>query len=387
MRYHPFLFERMIQRADPAARPGDIVAIYDRAGQFVGRGFFNPKSQIALRVLSFENVPIDDAFWSARLDRAVGLRTTLRLADSSDACRLVHSEGDDLSGLVVERYNDCLVFELFSRGFYERRAEIARAVIAAIQAQSAFSAAQAEDWRVYYRADEHVERLEGFHVTPEDNPAAPGRLIIREHGVRYRVDVARGHKTGFFCDQRDNRRAFAQYCQGKDVLDLCCYTGGFGLCAKQLGDAAQVTSVDLDEAALAIAKENANLNQLRIQHVHADVFIYLRQLLANKRRYDAVVLDPPKFARSRAEVEEALRKYNDCNMLAMQVVKPGGLLLTCSCSGLVSPEAFQRVITAAARRANRSVQILSTTGAAPDHPVALHCPESAYLKAFWLRIN
>lgn len=213
-----------------------------------------------------------------------------------------------------------------------------------------------------------------------------GRVVIREHGVRYRVDVEAGHKTGFFCDQRDNRRRFAALCADANVLDLCCYTGGFGLCAKRLGQASEVTSVDLDEAAIAVARENMNLNQTRIDLVQSDAFAYMRQMFSLGRKYDAVVLDPPKLALSREEVDEALRKYHDMNTLACQLVRPGGVFLTCSCSGLVSWDMLTSAVHAAARRVGRTLQCFDQTGAAPDHPVMLDCPESGYLKALWFRI-
>jgi 23S rRNA (cytosine1962-C5)-methyltransferase len=214
-----------------------------------------------------------------------------------------------------------------------------------------------------------------------------GRLVIREHGIRYRVDAAGGHKTGFFCDQRDNRRRLATLCRDATVLDLCCYTGGFSLCAKLPGGAREVTGVDLDEAAIALAKENANLNQTRIDFVHSDAFAYLRLMIANGRRFDTVVLDPPKLAATRNDVEDALRKYNDLNALAMQVVRSDGILMTCSCSGLVSRQLFTETVFRAARRAGVSLQIFDQTGAGPDHPMMMNCPESEYLKVLWLRVR
>ncbi len=212
------------------------------------------------------------------------------------------------------------------------------------------------------------------------------RVTIREHGVRYRVDVVEGHKTGFFCDQRENRLRLAQLARDATVLDLCCYTGGFGLCAAKLGKAREVCGVDLDAAAIAVARENANLNQVRVDFVFADAFTYMRQMLVNRRQFDVVVLDPPKLAASRLEYEDALRKYFDLNQLAAQMVRPGGVLLTCSCSGLVSREVFTDTVHRAARHAGRRLQMFDFTGAGPDHPVALVCPESAYLKALWLRV-
>jgi 23S rRNA (cytosine1962-C5)-methyltransferase len=239
-------------------------------------------------------------------------------------------------------------------------------------------------WRVVLRADRAIEEIEGFCAPPAD--ATGGELIIREHGIRYRVDVVGGHKTGFFCDQRENRRRLADFCRDATVLDVCCYTGGFGLAAKLLGGAREVTSIDLDESVVALARQNANLNQARIHYAEADAFIYLRQMIAAKRQFDVVVLDPPKFIASREGWEDGLKKYHDLNKLGQQVVRPGGLLLTCSCSGLVGVDDFVGWVHAAGRSGGRRLQLLGRSGAGPDHPVMLDCPESAYLKAVWLRV-
>lgn len=398
--YHPFIYERMIAVADPAARPGDLVYVYDKSGAFFGRGLWNPRSRISLRMLAWGDEGRGDEFWRARVRQAVVLRRALGLLPGSegavtDACRLIHAEGDGLSGIVAERYADCLVFELFSLGMFQRIALLTDLLTAELGAPAALDRPGHADpnWRVIVRADANMERIEGFRV--EHPSAADGdngrrarrdSVVIREHGVRYRVDLAAGHKTGFFCDQRENRRAFAQNCRDARVLDLCCYTGGFALCAKLLGEAREVTAVDLDEAALAVARDNVNLNSTRVELVHADAFSYARQMIANSRQFDALVLDPPKLAASRAEVDDALRKYHDLNTLAFQLVRPEGVLLTCSCSGLVSPEMFADMVRHAARRAGRRAQILTQTGAGPDHPVMLNCAESAYLKAIWLRV-
>ncbi len=386
----------MLERVDPAARAGDVVHVYDRAGQYFGQGFFNPASQIALRMLTYETEPIDAQFWRRKFAEAVALRSMLDLPASTDAYRLVHAEGDGLSGLIAERYADCVVFELFSLGMYQRVGELSRFLGEALGTPSCLDRPDraASGWRFVIRVDDEVERREGFRLTPADLRRAGGSdeppatsVIVREHGVRYRVDLQYGHKTGFFCDQRDNRRRLSTLCRDACVLDLCCYSGGFGLCAKLLGRAREVTSVDLDESAIALARENANLNQTRIEHVQADLFPYLRQMIANRRTFDVVVLDPPKLALSRGGLAEALAKYYDMNVLALQVVRPGGLLLTCSCSGLVSRPDFLDCVQRAARRGDRRLQLLEYAGAAADHPVALDCPETAYLKGLWLRVS
>jgi len=384
---HPFIYSRMVKDADPTARPGDVVNVYDKSGELFGRGFYNPASTIVLRMLVHGDQAVDDVFWRSALARAIELREKLLLHESSDAYRLVHAEGDGLSGLIVERYADCLVFEVFSLGMFQRVEMLAKHLAELLGPPTSLDRPERRiaNWRVVVRADAVIERLEGFHVDPDAQPKV-GQLTIREHGIRYRVDAAAGQKTGFFCDQRDNRRRFAAFCRDATVLDACCYTGGFGLCAKLLGGAKDVTSVDLDEAALSVARENVNLNRTRINLVHADAFGYLRQMIANGRTFDTLVLDPPKLAPTRDDLDDALRRYHDLNGLAMQVLRPGGILVTCSCSGLVSGEVFTETVHRAARRLKRPLQLFDQTGAAPDHPVMLNCPESAYLKVLWMRV-
>jgi len=413
---HPFVYQRMIGQVDPAARPGDVVAVYDKQDRFFGHGFYHDRSQIALRMLSYEPDPIDEAFFRDRLARAIEWRRRLIGDDPTDAFRLVHAEGDGLSGLIAERYADWIAIEVFSLGIFQRLDLVKRLLSELLAARPASASAssldpeprtlnpepslnpeprtlpatskRSEDGnpRFVVRADEHVERIEGFAVPALASDAVPPTVTIRENGLRFRVDLRAGHKTGFFCDQRDNRRRLAGLCRGAEVLDACCYTGGFGIYAKKLGQAEAVTSVDLDEDALELARRNANLNDARIQYVHADVFGYLRQMQTNGRSYDVVVLDPPKFVGNRDEYHEGSRKYVDLNTLGMSVVRPGGLLLTCSCSGLVSREDFLGMVKAAAGRMRRPLQIVDQTGAGPDHPVMANCPESAYLKAVWARV-
>jgi 23S rRNA (cytosine1962-C5)-methyltransferase len=238
--------------------------------------------------------------------------------------------------------------------------------------------------------DHDLGSLEGIKPSTfnEANAAAPRAVKIREHGIRYEVDFLEGHKTGFFCDQRENRKAVARFAAGARVLDLCCYTGGFSLCAKILGGAGEVTSVDLDEAALAQAKRNANLNQVRLKFVHADAFAYARQMQQNGEAWDLVVLDPPKFIFTRDEHGnwEGRQKYEDLNQLALSLVKPGGVFVTCSCSGLLSLEDFEQHVIKAAHRLNRRLQFFARTSAGPDHPVYSNCLESRYLKVLWAKV-
>jgi len=366
----------MLADVDPAARPGDFVAVYDKHDRFFGHAFYHDRSQIALRMLSHVPQPSDEEFFRSRLRLALDWRDRLLGGDAkTDVYRLVHSEGDSFSGLIAERYADVIAIEIFSLGVY-RRIELIKRL---------FSELTGID-RFVVRADERVEQLEGFHVKPAFSTAGLEMVTVREHGLRFRVDLRGGHKTGFFADQRDNRRRLAGLTRGCELLDVCCYTGGFGIYAAKLGGAAAVTGVDLDEKAVELAKKNANLNNLRIQHVHADAFAYLRQMQTNRRLYDVVVLDPPKFVAGRDDFHEGARKYVDLNTLGMTVLKPGGLLLTCSCSGSVSRDDFMGMVKAAANRVRRPLQIVDITGAAPDHPVMANAPESAYLKAVWARL-
>lgn len=372
---HPWIFQKMVEK--PATRPpsGTVVDILDRDGQWVGRGFYNGHSRIALRVLTTDPAEaIDPAFFTQRLSRAIALRRDwLGLDAVTDAYRLVHSEGDGLSGLVVDRFGSTLVLEFFAAGMYRFRPAIQEAL-----------AAHFPNCQLYWFAEEHVQKQESFNCqTPE--PPPPG--IITEHGLRFRVAPGSKHKTGFFVDQRDNRKALAALCPGRRVLDLCCNTGGFAVYAKALGGAEEVIGVDLDEQALALARQNANLNQARVRFVQADLFHWLRDVMPSGQRFDVVVLDPSKQTRDREEIEFALKRYLDMNRLALQAVAPGGIFLTCSCTGLVSEAEFLDSIRRAAWQAGRTVQVFRISGAAPDHPFLIHVPEGRYLKAVFCRVD
>lgn len=386
---HPLLYRKRIEQVDPAARQGDLVAVYDLENRLTGYGLFNPKAEIAVRMLALGSQPPDETFWQSRLQAAVQLRReVLRLDDVTDSYRILHAEADGLPGLVVDKLGDVLSAECFAAGMYQRAEAILSRLAPLVGAK-----------HTLVRCGPATLSQEGFEGPPLASNALPPRVTIQEFGTRFRVDFAGGHKTGFFCDQRDNRRTLATLCRDRTVLDLCCYSGGFAIQAKKLGGASEVTGVDLDEEPLALARENANLNQVRVRFVQADAFAYMRDMLANGRKYDVVVLDPPKLIRNRAELEEGTRKHFDLNRLAMQLVAPGGLMLSCTCAGLLSPDEFLRLIYAGARqagpeipgsspprRAARTCQILAKTGAAPDHPVITHCLETEYLQAVWMRL-
>ncbi len=372
---HPWIFQKMVEKPATRLPPGSVVDVVDRDGQWVGRGFYNGHSRITLRVLSSDPAEtIDDAFFARRIGRAVALRRDgLGLDAVTDAYRLVHSEGDGLSGLVVDRFGPLIVLEFFAAGMYRFRSAITSAL-----------ANHFPDSRFYWFAEEHVQKQESFDCRPADVPAPE---VIVEHGVRFRVVPGSKHKTGFFLDQRDNRHRLASFCKDKRVLDLCCNSGGFAVYAKAAGGADEVVGVDLDEQALALARQNAGLNQARVRFVQADLFPWLRDILATGQRFDVVVLDPAKQTRDREEVSYALKRYLDMNRLALQAVAPGGIFLTCSCTGLVSEADFLDTVRRAAWQAGRSVQVLRVAGAGADHPFLLHVPEGRYLKAVFCRVE
>jgi 23S rRNA (cytosine1962-C5)-methyltransferase len=393
---HPLIYRKRIARVDRDAAVGDFVEVRDGDGQRVGYGLYNPKSELALRMLSRGDVLPNEAWWRTRLEEAIKLRVeTLKLNEATDSFRLIHAEGDGLSGIVIDKFGDVLSLECFSIGMYQRAEALVRLLAPLVGAK-----------HYLIRGGPATVAQEGFETPEIASAELPRRVTIQEFGTRFRVDFEAGHKTGFFCDQRDNRRRLASFCRDKTVLDLCCYTGGFAIQAKKLGGAKDVIGVDLDSEPLELAKENANLNQVRVKFAQADAFAYIRDMLAGGRTFDVVVLDPPKLIRSRAELEEGTRKHFDLNRLAMRLVArlvaPGGMMMTCSCSGLLTHDEFLRLIYASARQAGREiapateergarhalrdVQILAKTGAAADHPVATNCPETEYLQAVFMRL-
>jgi 23S rRNA (cytosine1962-C5)-methyltransferase len=391
--WHPIVYRKRVEKVDPAARPGDLVAIYALPDQLCGYGIYNPRSEIAVRVVRWGAELPDEAFWDRQLRDAVSLRRELlRLDEATDAYRVLHAEADGFSGLVVDRYGDVLSAEAFSLGMFQRAAAILERLAPLCGTR-----------HTLIQPGPQALAHEGFSSEPVASPELRPSVTIQEFGTRFRVHFAEGHKTGFFCDQRDNRRQLATFCRDRSVLDLCCYTGGFAVQAKKMGGAAEVIGVDLDEGPLKLARENADLNQCRIRFVQADVFPFMRDMLRGGRQFDVVVLDPPKLIRSRAEIEEGTRKHFDLNRLAMQLVRPGGLLLSCTCAGLLPEAEFRKLLYAAARQAGdplpgqageelprrgpRPMQVLARSGAAADHPIASNCPETEYLNAAWLRLG
>jgi 23S rRNA (cytosine1962-C5)-methyltransferase len=390
--WHPFLYRKRIDRVEKA-RPGDLVAVYGPNERVLGYALYNPRSEIAARMVFYGEELPDDAAWQKKLDDAVELRHgLLRLPDATDAYRVIYAEADRLPGLVIDKLGDVLSAEAYTLGMYQR----AEAILARLAPALGTKA-------TVVRPSPQFVSQEGYEPPGFASPDLPPEVTIHEYGTRFRVRFEGGHKTGFFCDQRENRRRLADLCQDRTVLDLCCYTGGFAVQAKCLGKAAEVTGVDLDEEPLKLARENANLNQARIRFVQDDAFAYMREMLRLDRRYDVVVLDPPKLIRSRAELEEGTRKHLDLNRLAMRLVKPGGLMLSCCCSGLLKEADFMQLLRQSAyqagelisaatedvseRHAARPMQVLARSGAAADHPVSASVPETEYLKAVWMRLG
>ena len=375
---HPWIFQRLVEKPAQRPKPGSIVDVVGVDGVFIGRGFYNGHSRIALRMLERDPDVAVDADWFVRkIGEAVRLRREfLKLDEVSNAWRVVHSEGDGISGLVVDRYDDLLVVGFFSAGAWRHRDIIFNAL------RELFPGC-----RFHSFADEHVQKQESFDYKDTQGTAP---AIVTEHGLRFRADPAGAHKTGFFADQRENREWLSRQCAGKRVLDLCCNTGGFGVYAAARG-ASEVVGIDIDAAVIEIAKENAYLNAALIggrkpRFVQADIFPWLRDAGNNGERFDVVILDPAKMTRDREQVINALKKYLDMNKLALGVVKPGGLFATFSCTGLVSEDQFLDMLRRAAFYAGRTVQVLKVAGAGPDHPWLAQVPESRYLKAVFCRV-
>jgi len=374
--FHPAIFPNMVGQVSSDAVAGDLVAVFDKDGRRFGSGYYNPRARVPLRVLHHGEDDFTEAELDALLLRAISLRKDiLKLDKGTETYRVVHSDGDGLSGLVVDRYADVLSIEVTTLGVWRRLRRWLPKMHEALGTT-----------QHVIQVDPDIARIEAMRWSdvPEADAPAPRGVRARENNVRYQVSFEDGHKTGFFCDQRDNRLKFARLAQGR-VLDLCSYTGGFALSARVLGGCEDVTGVDLDEKAIAQAKKNADLNQVRLDWVHADTFTWGRQMQQNGALWDTVVLDPPKliFSRDPEEGQLGRNKYYDMNAVALGLLKRGGLFVTCSCSGLLDVAEFEDIVMRAAHRNKRRLQILDRTGAGADHPVMSNCPEGRYLKVLW----
>lgn len=372
--FHPCIFPAMIKLVSPDAQPGSLVHVYDKEGKPFGMGLYNAKARVPLRVFHHGQEPLGEELFNTLIERALDLRLNiLNLPERTDAFRVINSDGDGLSGLIVDKFNDVLSIEVHSLGIFKR-----------LPAWLQIMHQRLGTKRTIIEVDDLVASYERIKVRDIKTDSVRS-VRITENGVKYDVNFAEGHKTGFFCDQRENRRKLGQMVKDQRVLDLCSYTGGFSISAK-LGGAKEVTGVDLDEKAIAQAKRNANINDARVEWVHCDAYSYARQMQRNGEQWDTVILDPPKFILSREDAYEGERKYEDLNRLGILITKPGGLLVTCSCSGLLTPEHFEAIAVKIAHREGRRLQFIDRTGAGADHPVMSNCPESQYLKLLWARV-
>jgi 23S rRNA (cytosine1962-C5)-methyltransferase len=377
---HPWVFAPSIERIEGAPVAGDEVDVFSQEGVFIARGLFNPSSAIRVRLYRWEQQPLDRQFWKARLGAAVALRhEVLGLPGRQTAYRLVFSEGDGLSGLIVDRYGGWLVVQFSSLALASRREMLLEELrsltgVEGIIARPDRTVADEEGM------DRQDVRLVG--TMPE------GPVSIVENELQYEIDLGSGQKTGFYCDQRENRTAVAAFCHGKRVLDLFCYTGGFSLNALKHGGASTALGIDGSAAAINQARRNAERNGLEgATFESGDVLKILDRLRERGEHFDVVICDPPRYARHARDVEAALHGYRRLNLAALGVLAPGGILATCSCSGPIDDRAFLDMLSQVSEDARRPLQILAQRGQSPDHPVTASCLESKYLKCVIARVG
>ena len=373
LRRHPWLFSGALREPDQPLASGETVRILDAAGKALAVGAWSSASQLRVRIWSFNpGQPVDGRFFRERLQRALALRASF-VSGGQTAFRLVNAESDGLPGVIVDRYGDFLVCQFLSAG-----AEAAREMLVA-ELQRLISPAG-----IYERSDVEVRRKEDLQPRAGilTGAAPPENIEVRLHGLRFLVDVRKGHKTGFYLDQVQNHRLVLEHTRGVSVLNCFSYTGAFTVAALHAG-ADAVTNIDSSADALATAADNVGLNSLdaeRVENVQGDCFDVLRRYRDAGRRFDMVILDPPKFVASAQQLQRGCRGYKDINLLALKILKERGLLLTFSCSGHVSPELFQKIVADAAQDAGRDARIVRFLSQSPDHPVALAFPEGRYLK-------
>jgi len=398
------VLDSAIDRVEGAPADGDIVDLLADKGKFIARGVFNSRSRIRVRLYTWDaDTPLDDAFWRRRIEAAVQLRSQLGYDDPQGAARLIFSEGDGLSGLIVDRYADYLAVQVTAQAMALRLPQIVPMLVELTHPKG-----------IMIRTERGVSRTEGIEL--RDGPyqgtvpisagtaakpwstemglspsawgkAPDGPLMIVDNGLKYEVDLAEGQKTGFYLDQRENRVAAARYFRDRRVLDMFCYSGGFSMAASAIGGAREVLGVDTSQRAVMLAWANVQRNGLQnVRFREGDGFETLQSLLDAGERFGGVVLDPPKFARSRSAVDEALRAYHWLNRLGVSLLEPGGILVTCSCSGHVTREDFLYMLVGVAQQTGREIQILEQRGASPDHPISAACLEGEYLKCLICRV-
>jgi 23S rRNA (cytosine1962-C5)-methyltransferase len=366
---HPWIFAGAIQ-SEKGPEDAAIADLVDGDGKHIASGFYSRHSQIRMRALTFAGEALTAAVIASRISAAVARRRAI-FDDTTNAARVIHAEGDELSGIVVDRYDDLLVVEIANRGAEQLKSLIVDTLRKELAPRV-----------IHFKNDLPARALERLSMEDERVGDETAPATILESGLRFRVDPAEGQKTGFFLDQRENRRMARTLAGGKRVLNLFSYSGAFGVYASA-GGAASVMNVDVSAKAIELARENQSLNGFESELVVADAFQYVRQ---HRERYDLLVCDPPAFAKSRGEVERAARGYKDVNLHAMRMLEPGGQMMTFSCSGHMSMDLFQKVIFAAALDAGRRVSFIRRLTAGPDHPVSIYCPEGEYLKGFLLEL-
>ncbi len=390
LRQHPWIFSGAIDKAQGAAS-GDIVTVLAQDGGFLARGYWNPKSQIQVRILTWQDEPITEDWWRRMLKRAIEGR--YQKPEFNVAHRIVNAENDYLPGLIVDRYGEYLVLQALTLHINQQKKWIAELLV------EEFDKAGMSIKGIYERSDVDVRGKEGLkHEEGLLLGENPPQLITIHEEAKLLVDVRNGHKTGFYLDQRENRKLFADTLSHYEpeaatphLLNLFAYTGGFNILASRMRDVHAV-NVDSSEDALSLARKNHELNDLHLnptgtaEYIQADAFDYLREALARGDQFDAVVCDPPKFAHNKQQVDRAARGYKDLNLHCFRLVKPGGTLMTFSCSGAISPDLFQKIVFGALADSGRQAQILRHLGPGDDHPVALTFPEGAYLKGLLLRV-
>ena len=370
LRKHPWIYSGAVAKVVGEPQPGETVEIVSAKGEWLARGFYSPASQIRARVWTFErDEAVNETFFARRIQQAKSYRDKLRI--QSNSYRLVHGEADGLPGCVVDVYGKFCVCQFLTTGI----ARFANVIASQLMALPGIEG-------VYERSDAEARTREGLelHCGPLAGKEPPERFIVEENGLRLIADLRNGHKTGFYLDQRDARSSMP-FAKGADVLNCFCYTGGFGLRAAMEG-ANSVTQVDISAPALEIARENAALNSLgqdRFTYIKADVFVQLRKFRDQGRSFDVVILDPPKFADTQRQLQHAARGYKDINLLGAKLTRPGGTLLTFSCSGAMTPDLFAKVVGDACRDAGRKALVRRILQQAPDHPTALDFPEGRYL--------
>lgn len=380
-RRHPWIFSMAIDKIKGKPELGSTVDILDSKGKWLACGAYSPESQIRVRIWSFEpDVTIDTNFFIKRIKAAALSRAELISQQQLTGYRLIAAESDYLPGITIDHYDNTLVCQLLSAGAEFNRPHIIEAL------ETLYP-----EYNIYDRSDVEVRKKEGLEpvkgLIKGQEPKA--LTVVKENGVDILVDIVNGHKTGFYFDQRDNRRIAGEFCKDKTVLNCFSYTGTFGIYALKNG-AKHFTNVDLSQGALDIAKQNIDVNNLdlsKADFIQADVFKLLRRYRDEGKTFDVIILDPPKFADNKAQLNGACRGYKDINMVAMQLINPGGTLLTYSCSGLMPSELFQKIVADAALDAKRDAQIIARLSQASDHPIASTFPEGFYLKGLALTVR